>query len=92
MFTRAAAIAEGIPDIHPEATPASDEPQPIAATRPQRKRTAKSLTQEIKLVLPQAVAREIKAAAARRGITASQLVLSSVRQTVPAIAEILRAA
>lgn len=91
LFGRAASMADNAEtalDSPPEETtaPVNDRP------RTPRKRVVKPVTQEIKLCLPREVARELKAVAARRGITASALVLSSLRQTIPAIGEIVRAA
>jgi hypothetical protein len=91
LFGRAASVADNAE------TALESQGEEIAAPvnerpRTPRKRVAKPVTQEIKLCLPREVARELKAVAARRGITASALVLSSLRQTIPSVGEIVRAA
>jgi len=91
LFGRAASMADA---SETSLETAGEEITPPVNERPRapRKRVAKPITQEIKLCLPREVARELKAVAARRGITASALVLGSLRQTIPAIGDIVRAA
>jgi hypothetical protein len=94
LFGRAASVAETLDQIPDPLVIASvdEATAPVERPRTPRKKPAKQVTQEIKLVLPQAVARELKAIAAKRGVTASALATTAFRQAFPSIAEILRAA